>query len=214
MSVIRFKNNGIRFDLQIIASWIRPGSKVLDLGCGYGNLLKYLKEQKGVRGVGVEKDETKVASCVAKGLSVVHGDINAEIRDYPEDSFDYVIVSQTLQQVYDPAEVLKQALRIGNQAIVSFPNFSHWRSRLQLMLKGYAPVTRELPYQWYDTPNIRVITLKDFRKFVREVGFRILKEAAVTMNQNHQEGKIIGILSTLRACYGIYLIGRKNETDV
>ncbi len=208
MSVIRFKNNGIRFDLQIIASWIRPGSKVLDLGCGHGNLLEYLKEQKGVKGVGVEKDETKVASCVAKGLSVVHGDINTEVRGYPEASFDYVIVSQTLQQVYEPAEVLKQALRIGNQAIVSFPNFSHWRSRLQLMLKGYAPVTKELPYQWYDTPNIRVITLKDFRRFAREVGFRILKEAAVATSQDHHEGRIIQILPTLRASYGIYLIGK------
>jgi methionine biosynthesis protein MetW len=208
------KNTTLRYDLQIIASWIAPGSRVIDLGCGEGNLLKYLINQKQVTGNGIERNESKVADCIAKGLSVLQGDINEEVLDYPEDTFDYVILSQTLQQVYEPDTLIRSMLRIGKKGIVSFPNFSHWRIRLQLLLSGYAPITKQLPFQWYNTPNIRVITIKDFRKFIREVGFNILKEVAINTQAENRYGKKIKALPNLRATYGIFLVGnekRKNE---
>lgn len=171
--------------------------------------MTYLKDKKQVRCTGIEKNEKKVAQCVAKGLTVIHGDINQEVKDYQDNEFDYVILSQTLQQVYEPASLLKEILRIGKKGIVSFPNFSHWRIRLQLLLTGYAPVTKQLPFQWHDTPNIRVITIKDFRKFARDVGFRILKEIAINTKTQDRKGRIIQILPNLRATYGIFLISMR-----
>ena len=206
MSTLKFDNTSIRFDLQIIAAWVAPNSRVLDLGCGAGDLLYYLKTRKKVRGTGIEHDEEKVAQCVEKGVTVLQGDINAEVLDYPDEAFDTVILSQTLQQVYEPAALLRTILRIGKKAVVSFPNFGHWLVRLQLLLTGYAPVTRQLPYEWYDTPNIRVISLKDFRRFARTVGFKIFKETAIRVNG--REGRTIGFMPNLRASFGIFLIGK------
>ncbi|MFH1951105.1 MAG: methionine biosynthesis protein MetW [Pseudomonadota bacterium] len=201
-------NGLIRFDLKTIASWIEPDSRVLDLGCGEGDLLLFLKQKKGVDCTGIELAEAKVARSIEKGLSVLQGDINKEILDYPDNAFDYVILSRTLQQVYEPAELIRSLLRIGKKGIVSFPNFSHWRIRLQLLTTGYAPITKQLPYQWYDTPNIRVITLKDFRKFSHEMGFHILKEVAINTNSEDKAGGIVEFLSDFRATYGIFLIGK------
>ncbi len=198
----------MRFDLQIVASWIEPESKVLDLGCGGGDLLYFLREDKGVDGKGIEQVEAKVVQCIEKGLSVLQGDINEEVADYPDGTFDYVILSQTLQQVYEPADLIQSLLRIGRKGIVSFPNFSHWRIRLQLFATGYAPVSEQLPYDWHNTPNIRLVTLKDFRKFSRDVGFHILKEAAINTDSKNKEGTIVTFLPDLRATYGIFLIGR------
>jgi len=203
-----YPNNLIRYDLQLIASWIEPGAKVIDLGCGEGDLLHHLIAHKRVRGTGIERNEEKVSHCIEKGLSVLQGDINAEVHDYPEGSFDYVILSQTLQQVYEPARLIRAMLRIGRKGIVSFPNFSHWGIRLQVIFTGYAPVTRQLPYQWFDTPNIRVITLKDFRKFVHDVGLNVLKEAAIDTNSQDRYGKIVKFFPNLRATYGIFMIGK------
>jgi len=197
----------MRYDLQIIASWIEPGSRVIDLGCGGGNLLKYLITRKQVIGTGIERNEAKVADCIAKGLSVLQGDINDEVLDYPDNTFDYVILSQTLQQVYEPDALIRSMLRIGQRGIVSFPNFSHWGPRLQLLLSGFAPVTKQLPYEWYNTPNIRVITIKDFRKFIHEFGLKILKEVAIDTHSENRYGKVIKVLPNLRATYGIFLIG-------
>ena len=199
----------MRFDLSIIASWIEPGSKVLGLGCGDGELLYFLKKNKHVKETGIEIKEAKVASCIEKGISVLQGDINEEIIDYPDNSFDYVILSQTLQQVYEPAALIQSMMRVGNKGVVSFPNFSHWRIRMQLLRTGHVPVTKELPYEWHDTPNIRVLSLKDFGKFSKDVGFRIVKEVAINTGIDDTKGKIVRQMPNLFATYGIFLIGNK-----
>lgn len=199
----------MRYDLEIIAGWVKPGSRVLDLGCGTGELLYYLKKEKQVRGSGIESSEDQVAECIEKGLQVLQGDINEEIGDYPDQSFDYVILSQTLQQVYAPQELIHELLRVGKQVIVSFPNFSHWSIRLQLLIRGYAPKNRQLPYDWYDTPNIRVITLKDFRRFARKFRCRIDREAAVKSPKSEGPGRLLRFLPNLRATYGIFLISKR-----
>ena len=201
----------MRYDLQIIASWIGPGSRVLGLGCGDGELLHHLKKNKDVNETGIEILESKVAVCIEKGLSVLQGDINEEILDYPDNAFDYVILSQTLQQVYEPAELIQSMLRVGRMGVVSFPNFSHWRIRTGLLLTGLAPVSAQLPYEWYNTPNIRVITIRDFRRFSQKVGFKILKETAINTDSEDRTGNIIKVLPALRATYGMFLIGKADN---
>ena len=197
----------LRFDLQLISSWVEPESTVLGLGCGEGDLLHHLKLSKNARCTGIEIDESKVSKCVEKGLNVIQGDIGEEMEDYADNSFDYVVLSQTLQQIFDPADIIRSMLRIGRKGIVSFPNFSHWDIRRQLLFAGKAPVSSQLPYQWHDTPNIRVITIKDFREYAREVGFTILREIAINTDSNDKSGRRIRFLTNLRATYGIFLIG-------
>lgn len=203
----------LRFDLGIIASWIKPGSRVLDLGCGRGDLLAWLKKHKEIQGTGIEQDKDKAATCIARGLSVLQGDLKEEVRDYPDDCFDVVILSQTLQQVYRPDELLKSLARIGKQVIVSFPNFSHLSIRLQLLFKGRAPKSQQLPFSWYDTPNIRVITLEDFRKFSKDVGYTIVKECAINTHDQDRRGSIVSFLSNLRATYGVFLIEKRENSS-
>jgi len=210
MSTAVAEPNGIRYDLRVVASWIHPGARVLGLGCGEGDLLYYLKTHKEVACTGIEIDEGRVARCIERGLTVLQGDINEEVKDYPNDTFDYVILTQTLQQIYAPADLIRSMLRIGKRAVVSFPNFSHWKIRTQLLLKGIAPVSRQLPYQWHNTPNIRVITIKDFRRYAGEVGFKILKEVAINTNNHDRSGRMITLFPNLRASYGIFLIGKES----
>ncbi len=199
----------IRYDLSIIEHWIEKGSRVLGLGCGNGELLYALKTKKNVEERGIEKSEKGVRACIEKGLSVIQGDINTELDDYPDQCFDYVILSQTLQQVYEPDQLIRSMLRIGKKAVVSFPNFGHYRIRLQLLMSGYVPVTEQLPYQWYDTPNIRVLTLKDFERFSRNVDFRILDKVAINTRDKDMFGTKVKFLPNLRATYGLFLIGKK-----
>lgn len=196
----------MRFDLQVIASWIEPGARVLDLGCGSGDLLYFLRQEKNVTGTGIERREDKVAQGIKNGLSILQGDINEEVEDYQDGIFDYVILSQTLQQVYEPARLINSLLRIGKKVIVSFPNFGHWSIRLQVLFSGRTPITKQLPYQWYDTPNIRVLTIKDFRKFAHKQGFTILKEVAINTHHHKEQGHIVHSLPNLRGTYGIILI--------
>ncbi|HEX2696019.1 MAG TPA: methionine biosynthesis protein MetW [Acidobacteriota bacterium] len=198
----------MRFDLRIVTSFIEEGSRVLDLGCGTGDLLSTLREKRGVEGRGIEIDEKEVIACVEKGLSVLQGDMHEETRDLADGSFDYVILSQTLQQVYRPERVIGEMLRVGEKGIVSFPCFSHYAIKAQLLFRSRAPVTRELPYQWYDTPNIRVITLKDFRTFCADRGITILKEIAIASHPGAGSGRIVRFLPDWFARYGIFLISR------
>ena len=198
----------MRFDLQVIASWIEPGSRVLDLGCGSGDLLAYLKLHKQVAGTGIELSEEKAARCIERGLTVLQGDFRREVRDYPEGRFDMVVLSQTLQQIQDPKELLIDLLWIGRRVIVSFPNFGHWSARLQLLFTGMAPVNEQLPYEWYDTPNIRVITIRDFKRFLQLLGVRIVREVAINTHHHHDKGNIVRLWTNLRATYGIMMLER------
>ena len=143
---------------------VERGAKVLDVGCGDGELLRLLGETRGVDGRGIELSREGVNECVAKGLAVIQGDADTDLADYPDDAFDYVILSQTLQATRHPRVVLEHMLRIGRRAVVSFPNFGHWQVRLQLLFAGHMPQTDILPYSWYDTPNIHHCTIKDFRQ--------------------------------------------------
>jgi methionine biosynthesis protein MetW len=204
---MKSKDSEIRFDLQVIASLIEPGSKVLGLGCGEGELLHFLKKNKRATCTGIERNEDRVAKCIEKGLTVLQGDINEEVLDYPDNAFDYVILSQTLQQIYEPGELVRTMLRIGRKGVVSFPNFSHWNVRLQLLITGRAPLTKQLPYEWHNTPNIRVISVEDFRRFSRETGFSILREVAMNTDHHEKTGNIIKFFANLRATYGVFLIG-------
>ncbi len=198
----------MRFDLQIIASLIEEGSRVLDLGCGQGDLIEYLQKTKRIEGCGIEIDEQKVIAGIERGLPILQGDINEETRDYAADTFDYVILSRTLQQVYTPENVIREMLRIGKKGVVSFPCFNHISIKLQLLFTSKAPVTEELPYEWYDTPNIRVVTLKDFRIFCAKHKIHILREWAISTHHRATTGKIVRYLPDWFAKYGIFLLAR------
>lgn len=163
----------LRPDLAIIAANVVAGARVLDVGCGDGALMAALRGERQVDARGLELDPANVAAAVARGLSVIQGDADTDLVDYPADAFDYAILSQTLQTTRRPDQVLDQLLRIGRKAFVSFPNFAHWRVRLSLLWGGRMPVTRLLPLEWYETPNIHHTTIDDFRAFVRERGLTV-----------------------------------------
>jgi methionine biosynthesis protein MetW len=169
-----------RVDFLVVAQMVERGARVLDVGCGDGELLKILIETRDVDGRGIELSREGVNECVAKGLAVIQGDADTDLADYPDDAFDYVILSQTLQATERPRQVLEHMLRIGRYGIVSFPNFGHWKIRLKLMLFGRMPQTDMLPHSWYDTPNIHFCTIRDFRKLCEEVGAKI--ETAVALD--------------------------------
>jgi methionine biosynthesis protein MetW len=169
-----------RVDLEVVANFIAPQSKVLDVGCGDGELLELLQTTKRIDGRGVEISQRGVNRCVARGLSVIQGDADSDLTFYPDKAFDYVILSQTLQATRNPKEVLTELLRIGERAIVSFPNFGFWRMRLSLFVRGRMPVTKELPFSWYDTPNIHFCTIRDFVDLCDAIGARV--ETAIALD--------------------------------
>ena len=171
---------GARVDLLVVAEMVERGAKVLDVGCGDGELLRLLSETRGVDGRGIELSREGVNEGVAKGLAVIQGDADTDLVNYPDDAFDYVILSQTLQATRRPRVVIEHMLRIGRHAVVSFPNFGHWRIRLQMLFGGRMPRTDNLPDTWYDTPNIHFCTIKDFRDLCGVVGAKM--ERAVALN--------------------------------
>lgn len=163
----------LRSDLALIAEMVEPGARVLDIGCSDGALLDHLARERRVVGRGIELSQRNVNACVARGLSVIQGDADVDLAEYPADAFDYVILSLTLQATRDPRRVLEQMVRIGRHAIVSFPNFGHWRVRLNLLFEGRMPVTESLPEAWYETPNIHFCTIRDFIELCRACGMKI-----------------------------------------
>jgi methionine biosynthesis protein MetW len=198
-----------RVDLALIAEMIAPGSRVLDVGCGDGQLLALLARTKNVDGRGVELSQEGVNACVTRGLSVIQGDADADLHDYPNDAFDYVILSQTIQATRNPREVLSQMKRIGRRAIVSIPNFGNWRVRLQLLLSGRMPVTRSLDYEWYDTPNIHLCTIRDFVDLCETLGFQIDDAVSVIGNRARRVGRP-GPWDNLTAETAVLLLSRKD----
>ena len=193
----------LRPDLAIIADSVREGATALDIGCGDGALMAALRDRKNVDARGLELDPANVAAAVARGLSVVQGDADTDLADYPADSFDYAILSQTLQTTQRPDLLLRDILRVGRQAFVSFPNFAHWRIRMSLALGGRMPVTRLLPARWYSTANIHHVTVRDFVALVEEQGATI--EASWFLRGDRSRGRLA---ANLLAEHAVFLLRR------
>ena len=176
-----------RHDLKLISEWIEPKAKVMDLGCGDGRLLSHLKETKQISGYGIELDPARVVECVQNGVNVIQTNLDKGLGHFDDGSFDVVVLSLTLQAMRDPKALLNEMLRVGNQGIVTFPNFAYWRNRLQFA-RGKMPVSDELPYKWYDTPNIHLCTIQDFHELCNEMGFVVQDSIAANISKKQGLG--------------------------
>jgi methionine biosynthesis protein MetW len=190
-----------RPDFAAIAGWVGMGSSVLDLGCGDGSLLRYLRESRRVAGYGVEIDDDRVLACVKSGVNVVQGDLERGLSEFESRSFDYVVLSQTLQAIMDGERIINDMLRVGREGIVTFPNFGYWKNRLQV-LGGHMPVSDNLPYQWHDTPNVHLCTLSDFEDFCLGHGVRIMERKVLT------GGRPVSVLPNLLGSLAVYRFQR------
>jgi methionine biosynthesis protein MetW len=190
-----------RPDFAAIAGWVSVGSSVLDLGCGDGGLLRYLRESRRVTGYGVEIDDDGVAACVTNGVNVIQSDLDRGLSDFESRSFDYVILSQTLQAVRNSERVIRDMLRVGREGIVTFPNFGYWVNRLHV-LRGHMPVSDNLPFEWYNTPNIHLCTITDFENFCAAQGVRIIERIVIT------NGQPVKLLPNLRGALAVYRFQR------
>lgn len=205
--------DGLREDLRLIAGMVAPGARLLDVGCGDGALLAYLSEAKAVDGRGIEISMDGVHTCVSQGLAVIQGDADTDLKDYPSDAFDYVVLSQTLQAMRDPREVLLNLVRIGRRAIVSFPNFGYWRVRFYLAWRGRMPRTTRLSYDWWETPNIHLCTILDFVALCRSLNIRI-EEAIILDAHDRIRQRSFGGLANLFGEQGIFVLERAgNESS-
>ena len=193
-------------EFQVIAELIENDKKVLDVGCGDGILMNFLKKNKNTNIRGLEISKSKVQECIAKGLTVIEGNAEKDLKQFPDKSFDYVVLSQTLQAFLDPELVIEELLRVGKKAIVTIPNFGYWKVRLHLLLKGTMPITKRLPDEWYNTPNVHMCSIKDFFHFVKSKDIKIFKSLAVS-NQNISIIKDSNLpIKNLVADLGIFLI--------
>ena len=196
----------LRRDLELIADWIRPGSHVLDLGCGDGTLLAHLAETKGTTGYGLEIDPDNIARCIARGVDVIQTNLDRGLSEFNDNGFDYVLMTQSLQALHFPDRILEEMLRIGREAVTSFPNMGHWKCRLQLAFWGHMPFTRALPHRWYDTPNIHLCTVHDFERLCNERGYNILERAAV--DRQHRETPATRLVPNLFGESAVYRFRR------
>ena len=187
----------LRRDFALIANWIKPGAKVLDLGCGDGALLGYLRDTLDVRGYGVEKDDVNWLACIKNDINVIQMDLEAGLSGFEAQSFDVVVLSQTLQAVQNTEGIVQEMLRVGREAIVTFPNFGYWRHRIQI-IAGQMPVSKNLPYQWYDTPNVHLCTIKDFDEFCAKHNIQIEERLVLT------DGRPISVLPNLMGSLAMY----------
>lgn len=191
-----------RADFDAIAKWISPRARVLDLGCGDGSLLRYLKEARGVFGYGIEIADENIVACVRNRVNVLQQDLESGLHGFDSASFDYVILSQTLQTIRQTESILNEMLRVGREGIVTFPNFGYWRHRLQIM-RGHMPVSKDLPYQWFDTPNIHLFTIHDFENFCAEKNLRILERVVM------QGSRSVQMLPNLLGSQAVYRFQRR-----
>ena len=193
-------------EFRVIAELLPQNTRVLDVGCGDGSLMNFLEKEKNIEVRGLELSTNNVQKCIHKGLPVIQGDAETELHQFPNQSFDYVILSQTLQAFYDPDKVIKELLRIGKSVIVSIPNFGYWKVRLHLLFKGTMPVTKNLPNEWYNTPNLHMCTIKDFFHFVKSKDIKIFKSLALNnLNSSIINESNLGV-KNLFADLGIFLI--------
>lgn len=197
----------LRPDLTIIQQWIRPESEILDLGCGEGELLSYLKTKKNVHGYGLEINPEKLTACIRNGVNVIEQNLDNGLSNFEDQSIDTVVMTQALQAVQRPDELLDEMLRIGKEAIVTFPNFGYWKTRFYLLLKGRMPMSDTLPYNWYDTPNIHMCTFRDFEVLCREKGIRILNKTVV--DDQHREHWSIRLWPAMLGEIAVYHITRR-----
>jgi methionine biosynthesis protein MetW len=202
--------NGVREDFREIVRLVRSGARVLDIGCGEGALLELLAREKQVDGRGLEISPLGVSACLSQGLAVVQGDADRDLADFPTRAFDYAILSQTLQQAREPRTVLSELLRIADQAIVSLPNFGHWRVRLGLLTKGRMPVTQSLPEPWWSTQNIHLCTLRDFTALCEELGIRIDASSALVDGRAARPIDPARAIENWRAEQAIFVLSRAN----
>ena len=196
----------LRPELEIICEWIKPNTRILDLGCGDGTLLTHLKQTRNVTGYGLEIDETNILQCIIRGVQVIQTNLDEGITEFfYQDSFDYVVMTQTLQTIQNPEKLLDEMLRIGKEGIVTFPNMAYWKSRFQLAMNGHMPVTRTLPYDWYNTPNIHLCSIHDFENLCEERGIKIIQRTAVDYAHRHSLGikmfpNLLGEIALYRFC--------------
>ena len=198
-----------RSDLMLICDLVEPRTKVLDVGCGNGELLELLASRKNVDARGVEISQEGVNRCVTKGLSVVQGDADSDLETYPDQAFDYVIMSHTIQATARPKEVLTQMLRIGKQSIVSFPNFAHWLVRFQIGVKGHMPLSENLPVPWYETPNVHFCSIRDFDALAREIGATVKQRIGFDSTGKRLAGPDAGFLANLRAERAVFVLAKQ-----